>query len=394
MKQTRTLLILIFAASIAGANSKQVLAQTAKDAAAAKNKVLSAADLKSGTSQDVLISFFQLAAENLTGDAKSFKFQSSLFAIKAKTNDDLWIDYNYLKEKFARNFSILVNPELDAKLKFKSNTLGLKYAIVNNRDKTVFDFSRPSDLDYLTIQREAIEEYHKLVPDINDSRYLAALNFFATEDGKKLTAEKDLPEEFRKILRAKIPANAQYKNLTLEAFRDYLSNQYKRLALYVENRGLWTVEGNFSSLADGKLFSGISITSEYLKGMLKQNSKMNLELNLKGKLDFSDDTSTKLTTAPDRQVFRFAGGFNWIIAKNSNLKPVIELKGNITYNTVLRGRYINEQQNMLTANGTLRFRITDDFWIPFDIQYDPENGKVFGLLSVKFNFSGMTNAKK
>lgn len=361
---------------------------------AAKNKVLSAADLKSGNSQDVLISFFQLAAENLTGDTKSFKFQSSLFAIKAKTDDELWIDYNYLKEKFARNFTILINPALDAKLKFKSNTIGLKYAIVNNRDKTVFNFSKPSDLDYLTIQRDAIEEYSKIVPDINDSRYIAVLNFFSTEDGKKMVSEKDLPDEFKKILKSKIPQTPEYKNLTLEAFRDYLSNQYKRLAKYVENRGLWTIDGNFSSLADGRLFSGITLSSEYLKGMLKENSRMNLELNLKANIDLADDTSSKLSTDLHRQVFKFAGGFNWIIAKNKNFKPIIELKGNITYNNVLGGLYQKEQKSKLTGEGTLRFRITDDFWVPFDIKYDPENGKVFGLLSLKVNFAGLKGEKK
>ena len=114
------------------------LSQTARSQEeVAKENVRTAAILKSGTSQDVLISFFQLAAENLTGDHKSFKFQSSLFAIKAKTNDDLWTDNYYLKEKFARNFMITIIPALDKDYKFKSNTIGFTYAIVNNRDKTV-----------------------------------------------------------------------------------------------------------------------------------------------------------------------------------------------------------------------------------------------------------------
>ncbi len=352
----------------------------------AKENVRAAAALKSGTSQDVLISFFQLAAENLTGDNKSLKFQSSLFAIKAKTNDDLWIDNNYLKEKFARNFVITINPALDKDYKFKSNTIGFAYAIVNNRDKTVFDFSRPSDSIILKAQRRAIEEYKKLVTGIDDKKYIAVLDFFATKTGKGLTTDVALPEEFKKILQNEIKGLKDLRFPTLASFRDHFANQYKSIARYVENRGLLTVKSNFSSLADGKLFSGISLGSEYLKGMLKKNSRMNLELNINTTLDFLDDTASKTSLDLNRQLFKITAGFNWIIAKNKNYKPLVELKGNLAYNNILNSAYPGEQKTRLTAEGTLRFRITNDIWLPIDITYDPENGKVFGFLSAKFNF--------
>ena len=68
------------------------------------DRIITANDLKSGNWQDVFSSFFQLAATDLTGQTKSLKFQSTLLAIRSKTNPTLLVDTNYIKEGFSRNF--------------------------------------------------------------------------------------------------------------------------------------------------------------------------------------------------------------------------------------------------------------------------------------------------
>ncbi|HEY2725656.1 MAG TPA: hypothetical protein VGI61_00670, partial [Parafilimonas sp.] len=60
-----------------------------------------------------------------------------------------------------------------------------------------------------------------------------------------------------------------------------------------------------------------------------------------------------------------------------------------TDSTVLAGQYKNEKKNSITADGILRFRITDNLWFPIDIKYDPQKGKVFGLFDIKYNFDGL-----
>jgi hypothetical protein len=45
-----------------------------------------------------------------------------------------------------------------------------------------------------------------------------------------------------------------------------------------------------------------------------------------------------------------------------------------------------ETKSRFTADGVLRFRVTDDLWIPIDIKYDPKVGKVFGFLNITSNF--------
>lgn len=379
MKYTKPALIFILLLLSAVQN----MAQGSKDA---KDSIRTAADLKTGNSQDVLVSFFQLALNDITGEKRSLKFQSSLFAIKAKTDESLWIDKNYLKEKFSRNFVVSISPAFDSSFKFKSNTLGFKYAIVNNRDKTIFDFSKPTDMVFLALKKSALEEYARTFPDTTrNSRYQIAENFFLDEEEENRTSFDNLPEDF-KVLLKKHMGNSIFAKFTIIQFRDYLRDQYKSLAKYVENRGLLTVEGAFSSFSNGKLFSGVNVTAEYLKGLIPENTKMNIELNLKASVNFSDDSLNLKANDLNRQVFNFSGGFNWIILRNRKSKSLLELKGAVAYNYFLKGNYAGENRSLFTGEGVLRFRVTNDIWVPLQITYDLESGNVFGFLSVRSNF--------
>lgn len=364
-----------------------VLLQAQTKADSVKRTIRTAADLKSGNSQDVLISFFQLAFNDLTGPQKSLKFQSSIFAIKAKTDDKLWVDTNYIRQKFARNFVFSVAPQLDTNFRFKGNTIGLKYALINNRDKTVFDFATDFGEEHAALKNAILNQYLGTHP--SDADYDKALNFFvdANDPDTPQTPVQELPAAFVAVMQQHMRTSRHFKDLTPEAFRGIMEKNYALMANYVENRGLWTLEGNFSSDNKGKLFSAININTEYLKGMLRHNSKMNIELNLKASMIFGDDTA--IIHKPDvgqRQLFSFAGGFNWIILKNKNRKSIIELKGAIAYNNVLQGKYDNEDRSKFTGQGSLRVRITNDIWIPVDIKYDPKNGNVLGFLSIRSNF--------
>jgi len=361
-----------------------------------KEKVRTASDLKTGKSQDVLISFFQLAFDDFTGKDKSFKFQSSLFALKAKTDKSLFIDENYLKQKFARNLVFNFATNLDTSFKFKSSSLGIKYAIVNNRDKTVFDFILPSEDEWVKIEKDALNTYAKLFTDgVLNPNYLLAQNFFLEQDDSPFvrTPVKKLPEDFKVMLTNLLKKSKRFEITSLEEFRDRLTVEYTTLAQQVEKRGLWTVDGNFSTNTKDKLFSKMNFNSEYLKGIVKTNKKMGVELNLKASLEFDDDTSTILTKDLDRQVFSFSGGFNWIICKNKRSQSIIEFKGALSYNNILKGRYQGEEWDNFTGEGTLRIRVTNDIWIPVDIKYDPLNGKVFGFLSVRSNFDWLKTKK-
>jgi hypothetical protein len=360
------------------------------DTVNAERRIRTAADLKTGNSQDVLISFFQLALNDITGKEKTFRFQSSLFGLKAKTDPSLFVDTNFLKQTRARNFVFTIAPSVDSNFKFRQNTVGVKYALINNRDKAIFDFALPSEDEWNRVHTGALQEYARaLAGGVTDPKYKLARNFFLDveedEDGNKRTPLAQVPSDFQIILQNKLNQSNSFRFSSFENFRDTLAGEYADLARYVENRSLWTIDANFAHDRNAS-FSKVNFNSEFLKGLFPNSRRSNLELNLRASLNFDDDSTTRVSTDLHRQIFSFAGGFNWIVTKNRRNQSVVELKGAISYYNIFKGGYIGEERNKLLAEGTFRIRISNDFWIPFDIQYDPDSGNVFGFLSVRSNF--------
>ena len=359
----------------------------------AQQLIRTAADLKTGKSQDVLASFFQLALEDITGREKTFRFQSSLFAIRAKTDTNLLVDTNFLRQTHARNFVFSIAPSLDTGFHFISNTIGLKYALINNRDRAIFNFIMPDENEWINIQRSLLNEYAQLLTNgVGDPKYVLARNFFAdrNDEDVKRTSWRNVPAAFKKMLLAALANSRTFRFSTPESFRDTLSQEYARLARYVENRSLWTLAPALTNEKSGR-FSVFSLATEFLKGMMKNNSRMNLELNLTGRFIWEKD-STRGHQA-GRQLCSGTGGCNWIIIKNRRSLSLLELKMALAWDHVISGKYEKEKRSVLTGLGTLRLRITNEWWIPIDFRYDPLAGNVFGFLSVKTNFDWLGHGK-
>ena len=96
----------------------QTIRAQADSANERKQLIRTAADLKSGNSRDIMPDFFQLAFKDLTGSSRAFAFQSSLFAIEAKTDSNVWVDTAYLRRSFARNFAFGFQTSLDSNFHF------------------------------------------------------------------------------------------------------------------------------------------------------------------------------------------------------------------------------------------------------------------------------------
>jgi hypothetical protein len=149
-------------------------------------------------------------------------------------------------------------------------------------------------------------------------------------------------------------------------------------------QSLWTVGAQITA-DKSKLISRTNFSSEYLKGITKNNTSMGLELDIKANLSIYD--STIVSTTFHRNVFAASAGINWIIYKDKTTqKSYVEFKPALAYDNVLSGVYAGETKSRFTADGVLRFRVTDDLWIPIDIKYDPKAGKVFGFLNITSNF--------
>ena len=140
-----------------------------------------------------------------------------------------------------------------------------------------------------------------------------------------------------------------------------------------------------------ELFSQLQINTEFIEGIVKRNSAMNLEINAKAHLELNDDTST----AGKR--ISIEGNLVFI---RTELDHSERLKGKKIHPWASGGRrrkYINrkkisdEKQDKLSANGILRLRITKDLWLPVEIKYEPVTGNVFGLLNLTTNFDWLNN---
>ena len=73
---------------------------------------------------------------------------------------------------------------------------------------------------------------------------------------------------------------------------------------------------------------------------------------------------------------------------------MLEIKGGLSENYIMSGMYSDEKEINFTGEGTLRVRLTNNLWVPFDVKYDPRSGNVLGFISIKSNFDWLNAARK
>jgi hypothetical protein len=110
-------------------------------------------------------------------------------------------------------------------------------------------------------------------------------------------------------------------------------------------------------------------------------------------LQLVDDT-LKAGRDLKRAVFNFEPGINLVINTKSTKKSYLELKFSGGYYHNFGTLYANEDRDRVFVNGTVRVRILNDIWIPFEVKYDPKNGNLFGFINVRANFKALGNVAK
>ncbi|KQS35758.1 hypothetical protein [Pedobacter sp. Leaf194] len=342
------------------------------------NLIKSAENLKSGNYKDVFYSFFQLAAKDLTGQNKAFGFNSTLFAIKLKLDSSLNHDYNLRKQNFARNFQFNVKLNLDTALKFKGFTSGFTYAIVNQRDHQLANFTG----SYLgkvlyplldTIQKQSAA-YTTMIVNQNLPREKRSALLSQMQQGiDSLLANYTLsylPDAFFKGLKYPSALIASLKKIDLIS-----DSLYKEL----DKKWLWTVSGNASTAKTGR-FNRAGIETILLKGKKP-------ELDIRAGVYYAD-------TLVQRRISRFvssiSAGFNFplLIVKKAS---TIEFKPYLEYSRILSNALPNEDKYRILANADLRFRITEGLWLPLTIKYDLQYNNLLGFLNVSINLKGINS---
>src|SRR6185437_4960857 len=185
--------------------------QTKKDSTS--NVIKTASDIKSGNSQDVLTSFFQLALKDINTGG-SFQFNSSLIAFRAKANPSLLVYTNYLKQAFSRNFNFGISASLDPNHQFKDAAINLKYALVNNRDKTIF-YTAGNYSDDINKFEEAklqiqAQVYITYIPQHKSDSTIISRYLTSNDTAIQFS---NLPDNFKTYFKDLLKNNPVYKNI-------------------------------------------------------------------------------------------------------------------------------------------------------------------------------------
>lgn len=365
------------------------------------NPVLVADSLATGNYKDVLNSFFQLTLDRLTGPNKEIKFTSSPFAVMARMDTSLLIDTSYLKYRTLRNINFSFSGKLDDSYKFNGFTSGVKYAIINKRDETVSRtflklVTNNDNVKALFALNDSMIAYVTKLPPAQQPTTILQIRAFTNGTKNFNDLDASLQQEILRVaslspatqvLAATLQANNQYN---MRASADSIYANMKNL---FNNNLLWTIGVSDTTYNNEFAFSNIVVSSELLKGISSNNSKNDLELNLKANFQMVDDA---LIDGNDlkRSVLSFEPGINFVFKTKDRKKSFFEFKLSGSYNHIFTSLYPDEKRDELIVNSTVRVRIFKDIWIPLEIKYDPKNGNFLGLLNIRANFTSLGNIAK
>lgn len=396
MRRALILLLFVCSSQAYAQNLKQITAKDSTKAGQSKSLIRTANDLKSGNWQDVLTSFFQLAASDITGKDHSLNFKANLFAIKIKADPTLLIDTNYVRQKFARNFQFDFSVKLDSSFHLNGFKGGFTWAILNKRDSTVVQFINNTSLQFyrqlekmlvslrLSLLNQSgphIGEFKSADDSLRYQRVHDALADALANavENSTFVSSQVFASELKKNLQDTIRTNALKELDRLYHEQDsVLKGFLKKVAM----QPLLSLSGNADFGTQKGLPNGGGASLVYLQG-LSYTSGFRMESDARANVDIKDTmVNSKSTT---RSVLDVTGGFNisWVI----NNKSIFEFKPFIEYRSILQGKTDNERKETFYASGELRVRITDELWIPLTVKYDVKKANFLGFLNVSINMN-------
>ena len=374
--------------------------QLAAQKVTSPNPVLTADSLATGNYKDVLNSFFQLAFDRLASPDKAIKFTGTPFAVMAKLDTALLVDTMYTRYRTLRNINYMFALKLDTSLKFNGFSSGIKYAIINKRDETVSKAFRNTVINNAAVN-QLFALNNVMIAKITTMADAASAMLEYTDFRKGLknfgALSKPLQDTMLAYAASSDSTKALFetltnnKNFNLKKTSDSL---YQDMKTNFNKNTLWTVGVTDTTYKNQFVFSNIVFHSEFLKGVNKYNdTKNDLELNIRSQLQLVDDT---LNAGQDlkRAIFNIEPGINLVINTKSTKKSYLELKFSGGYFHNFGTLYANEDRDQVFVNGTVRVRIMNDIWIPFEVKYDPKKGNLFGFINVRANFKALGSVAK
>lgn len=348
----------------------------------AKKEILEdLSEKKSANWKDVLTNYFQIALKDLGAEDKKVEFKTTLFNIKAQVDKNLWIDYNYEKENFSRNFQIDAGLSLKDDYSLKGFTYGLGWAY-NKRDKSINTLVNTKSGEiynkYRTNLTNAKNSYREdLLKVYDEKKTNEKLKIIFDIESKYKSPDKiiiipfkEFPEEFRKYL----PQN-------FNSFYEMFDEQYKEDIAEIERKPYLFLGFNSSFSETSKFLEEYKIETVFLKGI--KTDKLKMEIDFRNSLNSSKDslnTNTKF----------FASQLGLNISFLSKEKSVLEIKPAFEFKKDFTNK-IEGQSEKFYATSDIRIRVYKDVWIPLILKYDIKDGNLFGFLNLSINFDTIKN---
>lgn len=329
--------------------------------------------------KDVIVNYFQLAMKDLGGKEKKFELKTTLFNLKAQTNNDLWIDYNYEKENFTRNFQIETGISLNEDYHIKGFTYGIGWTY-NKRDRSINTLiNEKSDTIYQAYREELTDAKNAYSVDLlesNDPAFEKKIkeidsieNQFKSSDEIKIIPIEKFPKEFRKYL------SENYRS-----YPEKFVKAYKEDVEKIERKPYFFIGFNNTFNKNSKFFDNYKIQSVFLKGVKTDQLKMEIDFRneLVSTKSFEEDAPIQFNKYFSSQL-----GLN--ISLLSKGKSFLEIKPLMEFKKSLDKDELTDDSDGFFAGSDLRIRIYKDVWIPLLLKYDMKRGNLFGFLNVSVN---------
>jgi hypothetical protein len=338
-------------------------------------------DKNSANWKDVLTNYLQIALKDLGGKDKKVEFKTTLFNLKAQVDKNLWIDYNYEKENFARNFQIEAGLSLKDDYNLKGFTYGLGWAY-NQRDKSINTFVKKKSGEFYKEYRHSLtfalnsyrQDLLKIYDETKTNEILKVIDDiekkFKSPDKIMIIPLKEFPMEFQEYL----PPN----------YNDYyekFDKQYNEDLAEIERKPYFFIGFNSSFSETSKFLEEYKIETIFLKGI--KTNKLKMEIDFRNSLNSSKDSLNI-----NKRFFASQLGLNVsFLSKERSvleIKPAFEFKKDFT-------NEVKGQSEVFYATSDIRIRVYKDVWIPLILKYDIKNGNLFGFLNLSINFDAVKN---
>jgi len=334
---------------------------------------------KSGLSYDLLTKFFQ--ANITSGKSGGYDFKATLYGIRQLFTTDSLNSSNYYLKKTSiaeRNSEIGTGIHKGKNGDLNLLAVGLKYAIVNKRDKSLFNFFedpliREIDHKFGSAAAYADKKYKEKYADKPDKLNLIYKVKFENE-----------PVEWRQYY------DDFFTTETGTQLLKKLQNRYDSLSKVVEKKGLLILSFNPEYDWNNSRFDSTSINLQYLKGFGYYKKPWNIDTKV---TQLFQHDSNGVKSNMSRYITSATLGINKILACDTKLNPIIEfeLAGELDF--VESGIYHNEDHTRPKLVTTLRVHITKEISLPVELKYDLKKPNLLGIFRIQWNLENSSGSK-